>query len=128
MCLGAAGRSHRNERKRAAWVDRDVCRAFEPGAGGGAVAEARSAIASERGGRAGGEVDAANAVVGIILRCSTWGRGVAAGTDTLRTETRHGAIAARSRPGVCDAGRVLCRPGTRTATSAKEPLGSIATP
>jgi hypothetical protein len=66
----AGGAAHRNERKRAARVDRDERRAVEEGAG--AVAEASSVGAGERGGHPGGDVDATDAVVGTVLRCSTW--------------------------------------------------------
>ena len=59
--------AHPNERERAARVDCDATRVVEPGAGGITIAEAPSAVASERGGLPGGEVDAANAVVVIIL-------------------------------------------------------------
>jgi len=61
--------THRGEREGAAWVDRDAPRVLEPGAGAVAVAEASSAAAGERGGRPGGEVDAADAVVVPVLRC-----------------------------------------------------------
>ena len=61
---GLRGRpTHADERKGAARVDRDANGAVEPGAAAGAVAEASRAAAGERGGRPGGEVDTANAVV-----------------------------------------------------------------
>ena len=54
---------HRDERKGAARVDRDATRALELGADAGAVEEAIGAAAGERGGRPGGDVDTANALV-----------------------------------------------------------------
>ena len=63
--------THRDERETAARGDRDVIRAVELRAGAGAVAEASGAAASERGGRPGGEVDAADAVVDSVLRSVT---------------------------------------------------------
>ena len=60
---------HRNERKGAARVDRDAIRVVELGAAAGAVEEASRAAAGERGGRPGGDVDTANAVVLPVLRC-----------------------------------------------------------
>ena len=58
---------HRNEREGAARVDRDAMRVVEPGAGAGAIGGAGTPGAGERGGRPGGDVDAANALVVIIL-------------------------------------------------------------
>ena len=57
------GPTHDDERESAARVDRDAKRVIELGADAGAVAEASRAAAGERGGRPGGEVDTANAVV-----------------------------------------------------------------
>ena len=60
---------HRDERKAAARVDRDATRVLEPGAAAGAVEEASRAAAGERGGRPGGDIDTADAVVVTVLRC-----------------------------------------------------------
>jgi len=60
---------YRNERKRAAWVDRNGDRPVELGAGAVAVAEASSTAAGERGGRPSGEVGTADPVVIKVLRC-----------------------------------------------------------
>jgi hypothetical protein len=60
--------THRDERETAARGDRDVIRAVELRAGAGAVAEASGAAASERGGRPGGDVDAADVLVSMVLR------------------------------------------------------------
>ena len=60
---------HRNERKGAARVDRDAIRVVELGAAAGAVEEASRAAAGERGGRPGGDVDTADPVVAMVLRC-----------------------------------------------------------
>ena len=68
--MGVWGRSmHRDEREGAARVDRDATRVVEPGAAAVAVEEATRAAAGERGGRPGGDVDTANAVVMTVLRC-----------------------------------------------------------
>merc|ERR1740124_1521664 len=53
----------RDEREGAARVDRDASRLIELGAAAGAVEEAIRAAAGERGGRPGGDVDTADAVV-----------------------------------------------------------------
>ena len=67
---GARGRpTHADERKGAARVDRDAMRDIEPGADAGAVEEASRAAAGEGGGRPGGDVDTADAVVAMALRC-----------------------------------------------------------
>ena len=55
MCGGCGRGTRRDERKAAARVDRDATRVIEPAAG-------------ERGGRPGGDVDTANAMV-TVLRC-----------------------------------------------------------
>ena len=60
---------HLNERKGAARVDCDAGQGPELGAAANAVKEAISAAAGERGGRPGGEVDTADAVVVTVLRC-----------------------------------------------------------
>ena len=60
---------HRNEREGAARVDGDAARVMELGAAAGAVEEASRAAAGERGGRPGGDVDTADIVVAIVLRC-----------------------------------------------------------
>ena len=65
---GCGRGTHRDERKAAARVDRDATRVMEPGDAAGAVAEAVRAAAGERGGRPGGDVDTANAMV-TVLRC-----------------------------------------------------------
>ena len=59
--------THRDERKRAARVDRDVMRDVELGAGAVAVEVASSAAAGERGDVLGGEVDTADPVVAGVL-------------------------------------------------------------
>ena len=81
---------HLNERKGAARVDCDAGQGPELGAAANAVKEAISAAAGERGGRPGGEVDTANAVVKSVLRCIMGGhtgrgasqRSAAAGTTS----------------------------------------------
>ena len=66
---GRCGRgTHRDEREGAVRVDGDAPGVFELGAAAGAVEEAVSAAACERGGRPGGDVDTANAMV-TVLRC-----------------------------------------------------------
>ena len=72
-CGGRGRGTHRDEREAAARVDRDASRVTEPGAAAGAVEEASRAAAGERGGRPGGDVDTANAVVAIALRCNMEG-------------------------------------------------------
>eukprot|EP00964_Phaeocystis_antarctica_P041120 scaffold23504_cov71-Phaeocystis_antarctica.AAC.5 len=82
--------THDDEREGAARVDRDVDRVLELGDAAGAVEEARGAAAGERGGRPGGDVDTANTVVPILLRCIMEGhaergasqRSAAAGTTS----------------------------------------------
>eukprot|EP00964_Phaeocystis_antarctica_P023326 scaffold13055_cov56-Phaeocystis_antarctica.AAC.3 len=67
---GGCGRgTHRDEREAAARVDRDASRVSEPGAATGAVEVALGSAAGERGGRPGGDVDTADAVVASVLRC-----------------------------------------------------------
>ena len=67
---GVRGRpTHRDEREGAARVDRDASRLIELGAAAGAVEEAIRAAAGERGGRPGGDVDTADAVVMTVLQC-----------------------------------------------------------
>eukprot|EP00964_Phaeocystis_antarctica_P159140 scaffold130073_cov44-Phaeocystis_antarctica.AAC.1 len=61
--------THRDERITAARLDRDATRVVEPGAAAGAVEEALGAAAGERGGRPGGDVDTADTVVRLVLRC-----------------------------------------------------------
>ena len=61
--------THRDEREGAARVDRDATRVVELGAAAGAVEEATRAAAGERGGRPGGDVDTANAMIVTVLRC-----------------------------------------------------------
>ena len=63
------GVTHRNDRKRAARVDRNIERAVELGAGAVTVAEASGAAAGERGGLPGGEDDTPDAIVAAVLRC-----------------------------------------------------------
>ena len=66
--------THGDEREDPARVDCDVDRARELGAAAGAVArEAPGAAAGKRGGRPGGDVDAADAVVPSVLRCTMGG-------------------------------------------------------
>jgi hypothetical protein len=60
--------AHSDERETAARVDRDASRMTELGTGTVAVAEAYGTAAGERGGLPSGEVDAADAVVGKVLR------------------------------------------------------------
>ena len=60
--------THRDERESAARGDRDANRLVELGTSAEAVAGALGA-AGERGGRPGGDVDTADAVVPSILRC-----------------------------------------------------------
>eukprot|EP00964_Phaeocystis_antarctica_P159141 scaffold130073_cov44-Phaeocystis_antarctica.AAC.2 len=67
---GVRGRAtHREEREGTPRVDRDASRGSEPGAAAGAVEEALGAAAGERGGRPGGDVDTADTVVRLVLRC-----------------------------------------------------------
>ena len=61
--------THPDERITAARVDGDADRVLEPGAAAGAVEEASRAAAGERGGRPGGDVDTADPVADIVLRC-----------------------------------------------------------
>ena len=61
--------THPDEREGAARVDRDATRVVELGASAGAVEEATRAAAGERGGRPGGDVDTADPVVDMVLRC-----------------------------------------------------------
>ena len=127
--------AHRDERITAAQLDRDATRVLELGAAAGAVAEASRAAAGERGGRPGGDFDTADPVVASVLRCIMKGH---AEEELKRSSGR--AVCGGNRcyaPTPC-ARRVLCRlrdggmrgygGGRRTATSAKVPLGSIATP
>ena len=84
--------THRNERKRAGRVDCDVARLEELGAGADVVAEA-SGAAGERGSLPGGaDVDTADAVAVILLRCiMKWGAaGAIAGRGMCGcTQARH---------------------------------------
>ena len=67
---GVRGRpTHADKREGAAWVDRDAKRVIELGDNTGAVEEASRAAAGERGGRPGGDVDTADAVVITVLQC-----------------------------------------------------------
>ena len=66
-CKARVSVAHRNERERAARVDRDAIRDGERGAGAAAIGVAGRAGAGERGRRPGGEVDAANAVIARVL-------------------------------------------------------------
>ena len=68
-CGGRGRGTHRDEREAAAWVDRDAGRVMEPGAAAGAVEVATVAAAGERSGRPGGDIDTADAVAVIALRC-----------------------------------------------------------
>ena len=61
--------THSNERKGAVRGDCDANRVAELGAGADAVAGTVHASAGDRGGRPGGDVDTADPVVGIVLRC-----------------------------------------------------------
>ena len=63
--------THPNERITAARVDRDADRVIELGAAAAAVEQALGAAAGERGGRPGGDVDTAEPVVALVLRCIT---------------------------------------------------------
>ena len=66
---GGAG-THDNERKGAAWVDCDASGAVELCVGAVVVVlDALCAAAGEGGGRPGGDVDTADPVVAIVLRC-----------------------------------------------------------
>ena len=60
---------HRDERITAARIDRQFNRVRELGADAGAVEEALGAAAGEGGGPSGGDLDTANAVVILVLRC-----------------------------------------------------------
>ena len=60
---------HRDERITAARLDRHISRVRELGAAAGTVEEAQGAAAGEGGGPSGGDLDTANAVVIIVLRC-----------------------------------------------------------
>ena len=61
--------THPDERITAARVDGDADRVLELGDAAGTVEEATGAAAGERGGRPGGDVDTADAVVMLVLRC-----------------------------------------------------------
>ena len=66
--MGGCGRgTHRDERETTPRVDRDAIRVVELGAAAGTVEEATRAAAGERGGRPGGDVDTADAVVAPVL-------------------------------------------------------------
>eukprot|EP00964_Phaeocystis_antarctica_P080940 scaffold50575_cov51-Phaeocystis_antarctica.AAC.1 len=132
---GVRGRpTHRDEREGAPRVDRDGIRVSEPGAAAGAVAEASRAAAGERGGRPGGDFDTADPLVASVLRCIMKGH---AEEELNRSSGRAVCGGNRCYPPTPCARRVLCRlrdggmrgygGGRRTATSAKVPLGSIAT-
>ena len=66
---GGAGQAHRNEGETAAPGDVDAPGAIELGVGADTVAEALGAVASDGGDLPGGEVDAADVTVAIVLRC-----------------------------------------------------------
>jgi hypothetical protein len=115
--------THCDERKGATRVDRDAMREVEQGAGAVAVAEAWGA-ADERGGRPGGDVDAADAVVVIVLRCIMEEHTDQAAKQMTRCGGGHEArLGGRACVGV----ETACAGEDRTATSANVPLGSIAT-
>ena len=121
---------HRDEHNTAAArVDRDAQRVMELGAAAGAVEEAFGAAAGERGGHPGGDLDTADTVVIFVLRCIM-------GENTLKKRAKPKVWPVRSlvrhvRGGCAVCGMAGCggyEGGRRTATSAKVPLGSIATP
>ena len=66
--------THHDEREGAARVDRNATRVPELGADADVVEEAKGAGAGERGGCPGGDVDTANEMIVIILRCIMCGR------------------------------------------------------
>lgn len=89
-----AWRAHGDERVRAARVDRDGGWGRELGAGANALAVAITA-SGECGGHLGGEVDNADAVGVVLLRCAS-----REGT-TLNEMTLTGKAVRIGRPGVC---------------------------
>ena len=124
---------HRDKREGAAWVDRDAARVIELGAAAGAVEEATRAAAGERGGRPGGDVDTADPVVFIVLRCimGQHTEDMLVSRRSGRTGNRCGLYYAVCEAGVPSAGwrhAGVYGGGRRTATSAKVPLGSMVTP
>eukprot|EP00964_Phaeocystis_antarctica_P023327 scaffold13055_cov56-Phaeocystis_antarctica.AAC.4 len=129
---GARGRpTHRDEREGAARVDRDATRVLEPGDSARAVEEASRAGAGERGGRPGRDVDTADPAVPLVLRCIMGQR-----TEEMLVNRRSvAALETGAAPTPCarrcrlrDCGMRGHGGGRRTATSAKVPLGSMATP
>ena len=64
---GGAGQAHRNDGETAAPGDVDAPGEIEMGVGADTVAEASGAVASDGGDLPGGEVDAADVIVGIVL-------------------------------------------------------------
>ena len=128
------GSTHRDEREGAGRVDGDAIRVIEPGAGVVTVEEAVRAAAGERGGRPSGDVDTADTVAGSVLRCIMGehpeeelnrrpGRAVWCGNRCGSY-----AVCEASVPSLRDGGMRGHGGGRRTPTSAKVPLGSIATP
>ena len=140
-CRGPA--THANEREGAARVDWDKLGVAESRVGADVVVlEATVLAAGERGGRPGGDVDTADAVVATVLQCigrehtlsEEQARGVACGGEH---HTSEGGGAGLPVGRVCDAGAPLRGEATSrgvqggqasTATSAKAPFGAIATP
>eukprot|EP00964_Phaeocystis_antarctica_P098557 scaffold64565_cov62-Phaeocystis_antarctica.AAC.1 len=98
--------THRDEREGAARVDRDATRVLEPGAAAGAVAEATRAAAGERGGRPGGDVDTADPLVAIVLRCII-------GEHTLRGRARETEVWPHWKPVLCT--YAVCEAGVPSA-------------
>ena len=123
--------AHRDERISAARLDGDATRVLEPGVVAGAVEEATGAAAGERGGCPGGDVDTADPVVVIVLRCI-----MGQDTEDMLMNRRSGRTGTGAAPTPC--ARRVCRRrdgamrgyggGRRTPTSAKVPLGSMAMP
>ena len=73
---GCGPGTHRNEGETAAPGDVDAPGVIELGVGADTVAEASGAVASDGGDLPGGEVDAADVMVAMFLRCIGGDEGV----------------------------------------------------
>ena len=104
-CRGIRGRpTHPDEREGAARVDGDAPGVVEPGAATGAVEVATDAAAGEHGGRPGGDVNTADPVVAMVLRCI-----MGQDTEDMLVNRRSGRTGNRCGPyAVCEAGVPSC--------------------
>ena len=117
-----AGGTHSNEHEGAVRGDCDAIGVFELGVGADVVVlEARYAAAGEGGGRSGGDVDTADAVVVLVLRCigreHTLSEERAGGTGAAH-HTSEGERAAVRAWGVCARRVRRCGEAGRDATGA----------